>query len=63
MKDVTRPNDTNKYYIYKGELITRERHTGLYYCLTNKGRVVADTQLGIKRLINNNLNKKETNNG
>ena len=52
MKNITRPDDLNKYYLYKNHLITRERHNGIYSAYTNKGRLMADTQKGIKKLIN-----------
>ena len=52
MKDVTRPGDLNKYYMYKGHFITKNRHNGMYSTYTSKGRLMADTQKGIKRLIN-----------
>ncbi len=51
MKDVTRPDDLNRYYMYKDQFITRYRHNGLYVCYTPDGKVSADTQRGIKQLI------------
>ena len=54
MKNITRPGDANRYYMYKGILITRDRHTGYYSAYTENGRLMADTQRGIKRLINEN---------
>jgi len=52
MKNITREDDTNRYYLYKGTLITRDRNTGYYSAYTNRGRLMADTQKGIKKLIN-----------
>jgi hypothetical protein len=52
MKNVTRPDDQNKYYMYKGHFITRDRRNGMYSTYTANGRLMADTQKGIKRLIN-----------
>jgi hypothetical protein len=52
MKDVTRPGDLNSYYMYKDHFITRERHNGMYSTYTSRGRLMADTQKGIKTLIN-----------
>ena len=52
MKNVTRPGDLNTYYMYKGYFITRDRHNGMYSTYTDKGRLMADTQKGIKKLIN-----------
>lgn len=51
MRDVTRPDDINRYYMYKDQFITRY-HNGLYVCYTDNGKVMADTQRGIKQLIN-----------
>lgn len=51
MKNITREGDANRYYLYKGTLITRDRHTGCYSAYTASGRIVADTQRGIKKLI------------
>lgn len=52
MKNVTRPGDLNRYYMYKGHFITKERHNGIYVTYTSRGRLMADTQKGIKKLIN-----------
>lgn len=52
MTNVTREGDANRYHLYKGTLITRDRHTGYYSAHTASGRVMADTQIGIKKLIN-----------
>jgi len=52
MKNVTRPDDLNKYYLYKGHFITRDRRDGMYRTYTSKGCLMADTQKGIKKLIN-----------
>ena len=52
MKNVTREGDANRYYLYKGTLITRDRHTGYYSAYTASGRIIADTQREIKKLIN-----------
>jgi len=52
MKNVTRPGDLNRYYMYKNYFITRDRHTGLYSTYTGKRCLKADTQRGIKNLIN-----------
>jgi hypothetical protein len=59
MKNVTRPDDLNKYYMYKGYFITRDRHNGLYSTYTSKGRLMADTQKGIKQLINKEIEKED----
>jgi hypothetical protein len=59
MKNTTRPGDQNSYYMYKGHFITRDRHTSLYSTYTNKGRLMADTQKGIKRLINEEARNNE----
>lgn len=53
MKNVTRPDDKNSYYMYKGHFITRTWPQGYYSTYTRDGRLMADTQKGIKRLINN----------
>ncbi len=52
MKNVTRPGDLNSYYMYKDHFITRDRHNGIYSTYTSRGRLMADTQKGIKTLIN-----------
>lgn len=52
MKNITGPDDLNRYYMYKGHFIIRDRHTGLYSTYTSRGRLMADTQRGIKTLIN-----------
>lgn len=52
MRNVTRPDDLNKYYMYKGYFIERDRRTGYYSTYTSKGFLKADTQRGIKKLIN-----------
>lgn len=52
MKNITRPGDLNRYYMYKGYFITRDRHSGFYSTYTSRGRLMADTQKGIKKLIN-----------
>ena len=54
MKNITREGDANKYYMYKGTFITRDRRTGYYSAYTSRGRLMADTQRGIKKLINEN---------
>ena len=59
MKNVTRPGDLNKYYMYKGHFITRNWHNGIYSTYTSKGRLMADTQKGIKRLINEEVKNNE----
>ena len=59
MKNVTRPGDLNKYYMYKGHFITRDRYNGIYSTYTVKGRLMADTQKGIKRLINEEVVNNE----
>ena len=58
MKNITRRDDLNKYYMYKNYFITRNRHNGIYSTYTSRGRLMADTQRGIKTLIN----KGESNN-
>jgi hypothetical protein len=57
VKNITRPGDLNKYYLYKNHLITRERHNGIYSTYTSRGRLMADTQKGIKTLINKEVIK------
>ncbi len=59
MKNVTRPGDLNKYYMYKGYFITKDRRNGLYSTYTGNGRLMADTQKGIKRLINEEVGNNE----
>ena len=59
MKNVTRPDDQNRYYMYKGHFIMRNRHNGMYSTYTAKGRLMADTQKGIKRLINEEVVNNE----
>lgn len=60
MKNITRSGDLNRYYMYKGHFITRERHSGIYSTYTSRGRLMADTQKSIKKLINNEeLNNEE----
>jgi hypothetical protein len=59
MKNVTRPDDQNKYYMYKGYFITKDRYTGFYSTYTSEGRLMADTQKGIKRLINEEVKNNE----
>lgn len=41
--------------VYKNQLITKNIHTGYFYCLTKNGRVISDTLKGIKEMININL--------
>lgn len=61
MKNITKLGDLNKYYMYKGYFITRDRRSGFYSTYTDKGRLMADTQRGIKKLINEKLiNEEET---
>ena len=62
MRNITRPDDLNKYYMYKGYFITRDRHTGTYSTYTSKGCLRADTQRGIKNLINKEVSNNEKNN-
>ena len=52
MKNITREGDANKYYMYKGIFVTRDRHTGYYSAYTASGRIIADTQREMKKLIN-----------
>lgn len=52
MKEVTRNGELNRYYMYKGLFITRDWHNGLYSTYTSNGRIMADTQKGIMKLIN-----------
>ena len=59
MKNITRPDDLNKYYMYKGYFITRDWHTGTYSTYTSKGCLKADTQKAIKELINKEVKKNE----
>ncbi len=57
MKNVTKPDDLNRYYMYKGYFIERDRHSGMYSTYTSKGRLMADTQKGIKKIINEEVAK------
>jgi len=59
MRNITRPGDQNSYYMYKGHFITRERHNGIYSTYTSRGRLMADTQKGIKKLINEEVINNE----
>ncbi len=59
MKDVTRPGDANKYYMYKDYFIVRTWPQGYYSTYTRDGRLMADTQRGIKRLISDYLGGPE----
>lgn len=52
MKNITRPDDLNKYYMYNGVFVERDRHTGYYIAYTENGRIMADTQRAMKKLIN-----------
>ena len=56
MKNITRPGSLHKYYMYKGHFITRDRDSGIYSMYTEKGRLMAATQKGIKKLINEYFN-------
>jgi len=58
MKNITRPGDQNSYYMYKGYFITKDRYSGIYSTYTSTGCLKANTQKGIKELIN----KEESNN-
>lgn len=60
MKDITYPDDLNKYYMYKGYFIERHRHNGMYSCFGENGYLKADTQRGMKRLINDEISKTKT---
>ena len=55
MKNITRPEDKNSYYMYKSHFITKTRPQGYYSTYTRDGRLMADTQRGIKRLINDRI--------
>ena len=59
MKNITRPGDLHRYYMYKGHLITRTQHNGYYVAYTDRGRVMADTQKAIKELINKEVKKND----
>ena len=52
MQNVTREGDWNTYYMYKDFFITRERSNGYYVTHSPDGVLKADTQRGIKKLIN-----------
>jgi hypothetical protein len=52
MRNITRPDDRNSYYMYKSYFITRTQPRGYYSTYTRDGRLMADTQRGIKKLIN-----------
>jgi hypothetical protein len=55
MKDITREGDRNRYYMYKGIFITRDAITGYYSAYTENGRIISDTQQGIKNIIKGEL--------
>lgn len=55
MKNITRAGDANKYYMYKGTFVTRDRRTGYYSAYTESGRIMADTQRAMKKLISENV--------
>jgi hypothetical protein len=55
MKDITREGDRNRYYMYKGIFITRDAITGYYSAYTENGRIMSDTQQGIKNIIKGEL--------
>jgi hypothetical protein len=61
MKNITRPGDMNRYFMYKGHFITRDRDSGIYSTYTSRGRLMADTQKGIKRLINESITEETQN--
>ena len=52
MRNITRPEDRNRYYMYRDHVITRTLPQGYYSTYTRDGRLMADTQRGIKKLIN-----------
>lgn len=51
MRNITSPGDMNRYYMYKGHCVTRTSPRGYYSTYTRDGRLMADTQQGIKKLI------------
>lgn len=55
MRNITRPDDKNSYYMYKNYFITRTWPQGYYSTYTRDGRLMADTQRGIKKLINDSI--------
>ena len=57
MRNITRPDDLNKYYMYKGYFVVRDRYDGMYRTYTSKGCLMADTQKSIKKLINEEVTK------
>ncbi len=59
MRNITRPEDKNRYYMYKGHCVTRTWPQGYYITYTRDGRLMADTQRGIKRLISDYIGGSE----
>lgn len=60
MKNITRPDDKNSsYYMYKDYFITRTLPRGYYSTYTRDGRLMADTQRGIRKLINEYIGGSE----
>lgn len=55
MRNITRPDDKNSYYMYKDYFIARTWPQGYYSTYTRDGRLMADTQRGIKKLINDHI--------
>lgn len=52
MRNITQPDNLNKYYMYKGYFVVRDRHDGTYSTYTSRGCLRASTQKAIKELIN-----------
>ncbi len=59
MRNITRPDDRNSYYMYRDVFVTRDHYTGYYSAYTKSGRIMADTQRGIKKLINDHREKQK----
>ena len=50
------PDDKNQTYIYKGKIVTKNWPRGMYSVYTSAGRMMSDTQAGIKQAITEHLN-------
>jgi hypothetical protein len=42
-------------FVYRGYLVERNFHNGMYHTLSPKGRLMADTKEGIKRMLSEAL--------
>lgn len=50
------PDDLETTYYYKGKIVTRTWPRGMYSVYTSAGRIMSDTQSGIKQAITEHLN-------